>query len=563
MSIATPSVPAVVRRAKAAQANVISKSDALPLIILAAAFGRLLYLHGERLWNIPHYEFFPLVIIGSSLLVWQNVKRLGPLSPGRFKWLTFGLAVVSGLLLLAATLLTSYSGGVVAFLVALLAFAYSYGGWTLLKAVFPAWIFLWLAVPPPNDLDGELIRRLQSSTASWSGGFLDIVNILHLMKGNVVEIPGQRLMVETACSGIQSLFAILTCSLFFIFWSRRGVIHSILLILGGIGWVLAGNVVRVVTIAIAQTKLGIDLATGMPHTILGFVIFAILLMLVWSLDNLLMFIFGSMSGLTARFRNPQLERAIAKKKLEKAAKQDLGSTRWPPLAQSMLHWKPVLGLFAVSALLNGTIWAINLSSRETADVSKLVDHFDKFDERTLDPEKQGYRGWKQIDFRSEKRDRSSINGEFSKTWTFRQGDIPLVFSLDYAWDTFHELTVCYKANGWEITFRDEHLQPMPDGGPPDHLIEVELKNAQNEYGYLLFTGFDYNGRPVAIRSSTTLKDRILSSFNPKQKPIVYQVQAFSNSFAPYTPEQKKSMMDVYTNLFRRAMIEMAPGRSGR
>src|SRR5436853_413288 len=82
----------------------------------------------------------------------------------------------------------------------------------------PAWFFLWLLIPPPLNLDQRLVTRLQTFTARQSSRLLDQLGVLHVMQGNVVVIPHKHLLVEEACSGINSLFSMLACTLFFVLW---------------------------------------------------------------------------------------------------------------------------------------------------------------------------------------------------------------------------------------------------------------------------------------------------------------------------------------------------------
>src|SRR5262249_1081986 len=99
----------------------------------------------------------------------------------------------------------------------------------------------------------------------------------------------KRLMVEEACSGINSLFAMLACALFFVIWARRPVVRGTLLVLAAVGWVLLANIARVVIIAVAHTRFGWDLVAGGPPDLRGWGLFAITLLLIWSTDRLLMF----------------------------------------------------------------------------------------------------------------------------------------------------------------------------------------------------------------------------------------------------------------------------------
>lgn len=552
-TIAAEAAPPIHRRTAAREA-VFSPSVAIGLGIAALAWGPLLYAHGKNLWAKPHYEFFPLVILGSGLLAWNASKRLGALQPGKLWWLSAAGGLFSVLLLALAIVLDSPIAGTASFLFALLTFLYSYGGWTLAWRLFPAWLFLWLAVPPPFGLDLKLINWLQSTTAKWSSYFLDLFGVLHMMSGNIVDVPGKRLMVEQACSGINSLFAILTCSLFFVFWSRRGIVHAILLIAGGIGWVMVGNLIRVTVIALAWTKRGIDLSEGTKHDALGFAIFFVLLILVWSLDRLLLFVFATFNSMLL-WRRTALARQL-EMKLEQERKRDLGTTRWPSLARGWIFAKPALLALGLVACLNGGLIAMGMYDTTPLSGEKMIATFGQLDERFL---AGNIGGWEMIGFNEDKRKNGDINGDYSRSWRFRKGDQMCVFSLDYAWTLFHDLQVCYDSTGWTVAQRNELLFPIEGMPVPDHIIEIQMTKPLGRFGYLLFTEVEGDGFAAEIPAKDFgIRNRLKRlSLKPPRKLLVYQTQLFTESFAPPTEDQKKDMMALYRHC-RDKIAQAAP-----
>src|SRR4051812_8779944 len=68
--------------------------------ILVVAFLPLLVAHGRQLWLRPHYQFFPLALVGAAVLAWPVLKD-GPRSrPGATaRAVSYGLVGLSWLLL--------------------------------------------------------------------------------------------------------------------------------------------------------------------------------------------------------------------------------------------------------------------------------------------------------------------------------------------------------------------------------------------------------------------------------------------------------------------------------
>src|SRR5690606_33803049 len=116
--------------------------------------------------------------------------------------------------------------------------------------------------------------------------------IEHLADGNVLLFPHASLFVEEACSGVVSLLAIVACGGILAVWWRRSLIHAACLIVTAVFLAGAMNVVRVVTIALALEKAGVNLSTGWRHETLGLVVFAVSLVGLFSLDRLLSFFLG-------------------------------------------------------------------------------------------------------------------------------------------------------------------------------------------------------------------------------------------------------------------------------
>src|ERR1017187_193574 len=73
-------------------------------ILFALGYAPLLTLFFINLWGRPHYQFFPLALIGAAFLAWTRLKEVPrPFVPGRASWTALLLAA-SFFFLVAATL---------------------------------------------------------------------------------------------------------------------------------------------------------------------------------------------------------------------------------------------------------------------------------------------------------------------------------------------------------------------------------------------------------------------------------------------------------------------------
>jgi exosortase len=520
--------------------------QALPALIVLAAYVPMLVMHGINLWSKPHYQFFPLVLGGAVLLGFFSVRRQGRFHPGRYQSvaLIFGFLSLCGLA--ASAFLLSSLVAIVSFLVGLLAFIYSFGGWRLTKKLLPAWIFLWLMVPPPFNWDQDFITWLKFVTAGWTSYVLDVFGILHVMRGNVVIVPPyQQLLVEEACSGIHSFFAIITCALFLSFWSARSILHTILLVAGGVGFVLTANVARVTLIAVAQVRFNVDLAHGLRHDVLGFVIFFALCLLTLSLDRLLCFLFNSTYSFMALFAKGRM---VLNKMIDaKKKKVDLGPTRWPGFSTTWVYAKPIVALALLLCLANYSLAAIGLIEVARPSDSALVNALNTLGETSmpLHVDSGGRNPWDRFLFNvPAERARDDKLGQYSRIWKYRMEgmDEPVDFSVDYTFYNWHDLTVCYRMNGWIMVDSKEYRQPLPGGGE-DVYVEAQFRMPEDgRQGYLLFSLVDELGRvqPPAPHESLINNRirRLKEALERRPTEIRFQLQAFATSYnVMNTPER--------------------------
>jgi len=524
----------------------------LPALIVLAPFVPLLIMHGVNLWSKPHYQFFPLVLLGSAVLGYFAVQRQGRLLPGRYQALAGLVGLMSLVGLAASVVLLSSLLAIVSFLTGLLAFVYSYGGWRLTKRILPAWIFLWLAVPPPFNWDQDFITWLKIVTAKWTSYVLDVFGILHVMQGNTVIVPPyNKLLVEEACSGIHSFFAIITCALFFIFWFGRPVVHAILLIAGSIGWVLAANCARVVLIAVAQVRFGVDLAHGLRHDVLGFVIFLFLVLMVISLDRLLCFLFSSTYSFMALFKKGRMvlsRMAEAQKK-----KLDLGSTRWPSLGSTWVYSKPIVAVALLLCVTNYGLAALGLVEVTRHSDTQMVAALNTLGENALPPLiRTGDVAWERARFEiAAERPRDDKLGQYTRYWLYKSPttDDPVTLSCDYTFYNWHDLTQCYRLTGWTKTYEQEYKPQLPDGSS-DVYVEALFHNPETgQQGYLVFSLLDENGKVQAARPhETLLQNRLRRLKEALERPpneTRYQLQVFSTSYHIITEKEREQLRQLF------------------
>ena len=244
----------------------ISLSKPGVALILASVLMLPLWLAwAAALGTKPHYEFFPILVLGVAFLVRQRLQEVdeSALRPGN-PVLAAAMALFSIPCLFVGYFqpmaVLASAGTISAFTMVV----YLLGGWGLVRKISPAFLLLLVITPPPGDLDIVLTTRLQRLSVVIASRTLDMFDIYHVVNQNTLEVDGQRFLVEEACSGIQSLFSILAFTLFYAIWNHRGFWRTGLLLAGAISFDLSLNVFRICLGVIAKITGDIDLLNGWP-----------------------------------------------------------------------------------------------------------------------------------------------------------------------------------------------------------------------------------------------------------------------------------------------------------
>jgi exosortase len=512
---------------------------------LVLPFLPLLFLHGRQLWLRPHYQFFPLLLLGAGVLVWWHRATCPPLRPGN-RFVTGGLLTLAWLLLAAAELLYSSWLAAVSVLVLAAGLLWAFGGARLFRHLLPAWLLLWLAVPPPLDLDRELILAMQGWTARASSAVLDMLGVFHVMAGNVVEVDGRKLLVAEACSGINSLFSVLACTMFLMFLMRRPIWHCVVLLASAVGWVLAANVARVVCVVLLETRCDIDVTSRWViqdrisrHDAFGAAFFAVAVGLLWSTDQLLLFL--STPSASAPTPAPAAT----------------------PATDSVPASSPSRGFLLVTVVAFlvlgvGHVACYGLSTNATAVGGPSLERFDRFNKDDALPAQVA--GWQRGKFHPDSRSGSDF-GDLSRSWEYKKGSHMVLFSLDYPFPAWHDLTRCYKLQGWRV--EGQEIVEADDRSPG--IVVVQLSKPAYRSGFLLFCQVDREGQSLEPRKGGAFmslyrhgsmarrwSERLFgteASSAPCDPPgPVYQMQLLVESANPLSEADMADVRELFTGL---------------
>lgn len=166
------------------------------------------------------------------------------------------------------------------------------GGKLMIKNWFP-FLYLAFVIPPPAYLLTQLTSPLKRFVSQISTQILGGVGIPVSREGVTIFVAQYQLLVEDACSGMNSIMGIIAISLLYIYLSRGSSWrYSLLLTACAIPIAVVANIIRIMTLILLTYFFGDDVAQGFLHYTAGFILFGMTLVLVFSLDK----VFGAIGG---------------------------------------------------------------------------------------------------------------------------------------------------------------------------------------------------------------------------------------------------------------------------
>lgn len=159
---------------------------------------------------------------------------------------------------------------------------------------FPLALLLFM-VPLPRIIYTEITFPLQLFASRVAETSLSLLNIPVLRDGNILELANQKLSVVEACSGIRSLLTLSFLSLVYsFFFDSKPWMRWVLLILT-IPIAIIANAGRV-TITGILSEYRPDLAQGFFHSLEGWVIFIVALVMLFMAHYFVNFVYGIING---------------------------------------------------------------------------------------------------------------------------------------------------------------------------------------------------------------------------------------------------------------------------
>jgi exosortase len=253
------------------------------LVLAVPTFIRL----GQLVWTKEIGAQGPIVLATGTWLIWRRwdalraAARPGPL------WLTM-LGVVASLALYvfgrAYDFMSLEALGLYGFGLTLLHDRFG------LKAMFANWFplfYMGMLLPAPGWLIDEVTAPLKLFVTTLATAIVDPTGIPILQQGVTMTVGPYQLLVEDACSGMNSLIGLIAITLFYIYLLRDASWrYSAFLVALIIPIAIAANVVRIIFLILLTYNFGDAVGQGFLHLTAGMFLFALSLLLMFGIDQL-------------------------------------------------------------------------------------------------------------------------------------------------------------------------------------------------------------------------------------------------------------------------------------
>ena len=256
----------------------------LLLLLTAWLYGPLALQLARQWWKDPNYTHGFFVPAFSLFLIWERRAKLAEI---RTKPLWLGLVILAfGLIaLVLGTISTALFLSRISFLLLISGMVVFLAGWECLAAIsFPLAILV-LMIPSSTLLD-QITFPLQILASKTATFLLTIIGIPVYREGNIILLPSARLEVAEACSGVRSLFSLITLTVIYGYLAETTIRVRVLLALIAVPISVLANALRITVTGLVVEFWGLERAQGTLHLLSGWLIFASSLALIFLFHRL-------------------------------------------------------------------------------------------------------------------------------------------------------------------------------------------------------------------------------------------------------------------------------------
>lgn len=243
---------------------------------------------GRQSWSMEIGAHGPIVLATGIWLMFHAALRIPGNTPGGSMVVTTAILIAFLPFYIVGRAFDILSFEAVALWATAVAICWASVGRHIRKLAFPL-LYLGFLIPPPGWLIDQATAPLQQFVSivatKWLGWFgYPIMN-----SGVTIFIAQYQLLVEQACSGMNSIVGLTAISMFYIYvlYGASSWRYAVVLMLFILPIAVLTNIVRVIVLVLITYYMGDAAAQGFLHMTTGIILFATALVLMVGFDGLM------------------------------------------------------------------------------------------------------------------------------------------------------------------------------------------------------------------------------------------------------------------------------------
>lgn len=251
---------------------------------------------GDQVWSRESGAHGPIILGTGAWLLWREISSFSGEKRKGTPWLV-ALGLLPSLALYVFGRAYDFISLEVAGLCGVgLCMLYSlFGAKLLFQNWFPLF-YLGFVVPPPLWFLDKITGPLKQFVSYAATMPLEALGFPLSREGVTIFIAQYQLLVEDACSGMNSLVGLVAISLLYIFLMRgSSLIYSVVLTAMVVPIAIVANILRIIILILLTYFFGDDVAQGYSHFAAGLFLFATSLLLVFAIDKLIFYVIRRVS----------------------------------------------------------------------------------------------------------------------------------------------------------------------------------------------------------------------------------------------------------------------------
>jgi exosortase len=268
------------------------------LLLATWLYGPFALRMAGQWWQDPNYTHGFFVPVFSLFLLWERRAKLAAIriEPA---WSGLVILLFALLTLVVGTIKSGfflYRLSVLLFIAGLVVFL---AGWKHLAAISFPLAFLVLMIPSSTLME-QITFPLQIIASKIASFMLMLAGVPTVREGNIILLPSAQLEVAEACSGIRSLFSLLTLTIVYGYMAETRIGVRVLLAVVGLPVSVFANALRIAFTGLMVEGWGVERAEGTIHALSGWFVFVASLALIFLLHRLAQILWLNQSEVAVR-----------------------------------------------------------------------------------------------------------------------------------------------------------------------------------------------------------------------------------------------------------------------